>query len=68
MIRSSLPSAECINHFFISYILDKIIVGSFHGVLRIFNPKSSGFNPSDLMVETQLPQPILHVASGKFAS
>jgi len=47
---------------------DKIIVGSFHGILRIFYPKSNGFKPSDLMVETQLPQPILQVASGKFSS
>eukprot|EP00794_Sanderia_malayensis_P017473 gene17473-19220_t len=47
---------------------DKIIIGSFHGVLRIFSPKSSGFKAEDLMVETQLQQPILQVAAGKFVS
>ena len=54
---------------------DKIITGSYHGTLRIYNPKPvkgehgwSGFKPQDLLLETQLPQPILQVAAGRFVS
>ncbi|KAJ8320825.1 hypothetical protein KUTeg_002412 [Tegillarca granosa] len=55
--------------------LDKIIIGSYHGILRIFNPKPkktengwSGFKPEDVMLESSLPNPILQIEAGKFAS
>lgn len=49
-------------------ILDKIIVGSLNGVLRIFVPKAGEFRPDNLMLEVQLSQPILQVEAGKFVS
>lgn len=49
-------------------IADKIIVGSYHGFLRIYNPRPvkteqgwGGFRPEDVMCETSLNQPILQV-------
>ena len=56
--------------------LDKIIVGSYHGFLRIYNPRPtkvesggwSGYRPEDVVCETQLPQPILQVEAGRFVS
>ncbi|XP_068751344.1 protein PTHB1-like isoform X1 [Montipora capricornis] len=47
---------------------DKIIVGSYHGILRIYCPKPPSFKPDDLMLEVQLQQPILQVESGRFVS
>ncbi|PFX24103.1 protein PTHB1-like [Stylophora pistillata] len=48
--------------------IDKIIVGSYHGILRIYCPKPPHFKPDDLMLEVQLQQPILQVEAGKFVS
>ena len=54
---------------------DKIIVGSFHGFLRVYNPKPtktdngwSGFKAEDVMCETQLAHPVLQVDAGRFVS
>lgn len=47
---------------------DKIIVGSFHGVLRIYSPQGGGFRPDSLMLEVQLNAPIIQVAVGRFVS
>jgi len=47
---------------------DKIVVGSFQGVLRIFNPKGRGFRPEELLLEQQLEAPVLQVLTGKFVS
>ncbi|KAM7442291.1 Protein PTHB1 [Porites harrisoni] len=47
---------------------DKIIVGSYHGILRIYCPKPPNFKPDDLMLEVQLQQPILQVEAGRFVS
>ncbi|XP_064598108.1 protein PTHB1-like [Liolophura sinensis] len=54
---------------------DKIIIGSFHGTLRIFSPsppkaedKGVSFKPEDVLLESQLNAPILHVGVGKFVS
>ncbi|XP_031552881.1 protein PTHB1-like [Actinia tenebrosa] len=47
---------------------DKVIVGSYHGILRIYNPKEAQFKAEDLMLEIQLQQAILQVESGKFIS
>lgn len=55
--------------------LDKIIIGSYHGILRIFNPRPtktddgwSGYRPEDVMLEYSLQHPILQIEAGKFAS
>ncbi|XP_046859172.1 protein PTHB1-like [Xenia sp. Carnegie-2017] len=47
---------------------DKIIVGSYHGMLRIFMPRSAEFKPEDLMLEIQMSQPILQVEAGRYVS
>ncbi|NWW92924.1 PTHB1 protein, partial [Rhynochetos jubatus] len=51
---------------------DKIIVGSYMGYLRIFNPHpvkpGDGIQPEDLLLEVQLREPILQVEVGKFVS
>ncbi|NXL07820.1 PTHB1 protein, partial [Mesembrinibis cayennensis] len=50
----------------------KIIVGSYMGYLRIFNPHpvkpGDGVQPEDLLLEVQLREPILQVEVGKFVS
>ena len=50
------------------FVADKIIVGSYHGILRIYCPKPPNFKPDDLMLEVQLQQPILQVETGRFVS
>ena len=60
---------KCLHQLnFLSYLTDKIAVGSYHGFLRIYNPRPikgetgwSGFRAEDVMCETSLPQPILQV-------
>ncbi|XP_021564847.1 protein PTHB1 isoform X4 [Carlito syrichta] len=51
---------------------DKIIVGSFMGYLRIFNPHpvktGDGAQAEDLLLEVHLQDPILQVEVGKFVS
>lgn len=48
---------------------DKIIIGSFHGILRIYNPNpSNGSAVDDVVVEKAFQQPILQVEVGKFSS
>ncbi|XP_054673023.1 protein PTHB1 isoform X7 [Grus americana] len=51
---------------------DKIIVGSYMGYLRIFNPHpvkpGDGLQAEDLLLEVQLREPILQVEVGKFVS
>ncbi|NXL60565.1 PTHB1 protein, partial [Chordeiles acutipennis] len=51
---------------------DKIIVGSYMGYLRIFNPHpvkpGDEIQPGDLLLEVQLREPILQVEVGKFVS
>ncbi|XP_025956556.2 protein PTHB1 isoform X2 [Dromaius novaehollandiae] len=51
---------------------DKIIVGSYMGYLRIFNPHpvkpGDGVQAEDLLLEVQLREPILQVEVGKFVS
>ncbi|XP_059704475.1 protein PTHB1 isoform X3 [Haemorhous mexicanus] len=51
---------------------DKVIVGSYNGYLRIFNPHpvkpGDEVQPEDLLLEVQLREPILQVEVGKFVS
>ena len=61
------------SHSFDSYFLhpkyvDKIIVGSFNGVLRIYSPIPPSFQPEHLLIEAQLQDPILQLLAGKFVS
>lgn len=54
---------------------DKIMVGSRQGVLRLYGPRLgrqedgtlSGFKPDDLLLETQLSQPILQMKAGRLS-
>ncbi|XP_065833993.1 protein PTHB1-like [Oscarella lobularis] len=48
--------------------LDKIVVGSFSGALRIYVPKPPEYHAEDLLIEAQLQEPILQVLAGKFVS
>ena len=56
--------------------VDKIIVGSYHGFLRIYQPHStstesgefSGFSPGDVICEMHLQLPVLQIDAGKFVS
>ncbi|NXE50515.1 PTHB1 protein, partial [Casuarius casuarius] len=52
--------------------INKIIVGSYMGYLRIFNPHpvkpGDGVQAEDLLLEVQLREPILQVEVGKFVS
>lgn len=45
---------------------NKIITGSFSGVLRVYAPTAPEYQPSDLLLETQLDAPILQLALGRF--
>lgn len=59
--------------FISQYIfLDKIIVGSYMGFLRIYNPHpvkpGDAMQAEDLLLEVQLSEPILQVEVGKFVS
>eukprot|EP01060_Flectonema_neradi_P000961 TRINITY_DN1056_c1_g1_i1.p1 TRINITY_DN1056_c1_g1~~TRINITY_DN1056_c1_g1_i1.p1 ORF type:complete len:845 (+),score=132.55 TRINITY_DN1056_c1_g1_i1:68-2602(+) len=48
--------------------VEKIVCGSFQGMLRIYQPKQKGFRPDDLLLEQSLDLPILQLAAGRFAS
>lgn len=54
--------------------LDCIVVGSQSGLVQIFQPQSDsesdaeGFRPTDLLIETQLPNPVIQLAVGKLVS
>ncbi|XP_071942795.1 protein PTHB1-like [Antedon mediterranea] len=50
---------------------DKLIVGSLNGIIRIFDPKPHNAEDGkgqDVLLEMQLPQPILGLESGLFVS
>lgn len=54
---------------------DKVILGSYHGILRIYNPKPqktesgwSGYSPEDVVLEQAFQLPILQVEAGRFSS
>lgn len=62
--------------FFVVFFEDKVIVGSYHGYVRIYQPMSatkadnenSGNNPDDVVCEIQLSLPILQLEAGRFVS
>ena len=47
---------------------EKIVTGSFSGILRVFKPNSTTFSPSHVLLEHQLAEPILQVSLGHFAA
>lgn len=47
---------------------DKIVTGSFSGILRIHHPTSGEYKPRDLLLEKNLGQPILQIAIGRFVA
>ena len=57
---------------FVYTLIDKVVVGSYMGMLRIFSPnvnKTSEGGPADaLLLEVQLKNAIIQVEVGKFVS
>ena len=47
--------------------MDKVICGSFNGILHIYSP-SSNYNAHDVLLETTLDSPILQLSSGRLVS
>ncbi|XP_033117541.1 protein PTHB1-like [Anneissia japonica] len=49
---------------------DKVIVGSLNGIVRIYDPKSHADDDKgqSMLLEMQLPQPILGLETGQFVS
>ncbi|KAL0044614.1 hypothetical protein WJX82_002814 [Trebouxia sp. C0006] len=45
-----------------------IITGSLQGVLRVYQPHGQGFSVEDLLLEVQLPAPVLQLELGTFTS
>lgn len=54
----------------ISGIVERVAVGSYEGILRIYNPHLSnqGYEPEQLLIEQNLGAAILQVACGKFVT
>ena len=52
------------------FLLERIAVGSFSGILRIYNPHhdGEGFKPEQVLLEQNLGMPILQLACGKFVA
>lgn len=47
---------------------EKIVVGGFSGILRVFRPRGRGFSPDHVLAEHKTGFPILQIASGSFLS
>lgn len=45
---------------------DKIAVGSYQGLVRIYQPQSGSFSPDHLLIEHQTGNPVLQVEAGRF--
>jgi Bardet-Biedl syndrome 9 protein len=46
----------------------KVIVGSFQGLLRIYQPREREYKVEDLLLEVELEQAILQLEAGRFSS
>eukprot|EP00940_MAST-03C_sp_MAST-3C-sp2_P001794 g1794.t1 len=44
----------------------KIVTGSLHGVLRVYAPSARNFRAEDLLLESELDEPILHIRCGNY--
>jgi Bardet-Biedl syndrome 9 protein len=49
-----------------SFAADKIAVGSFQGLVRVYRPEPGSFSPDHLLIEHQTGQPILQLETGRF--
>lgn len=56
--HACFPAASCAP--------DKIVTGSFQGMLRIYHPKQAGHQVDDLMLEASLDAPVLQLSAGRF--
>ena len=45
---------------------DKIVVGSFQGLLRIYEPHAPRFEPGHVVLEKQLGHAIIQITAGQF--
>ena len=45
--------------------MDKIVVGSFEGILRIFSPQQRQFKTEDVLIEKDLQAPVLQVSCAR---
>ena len=45
---------------------DKIVVGSFQGLVRIYLPRPQEYHPDHLILERDMGAPVLQVAVGRF--
>lgn len=45
---------------------DKLIVGSFQGLVRIYEPHPPAFSADHVILEQQMTSPVLQVAAGQF--
>eukprot|EP01064_Diplonema_japonicum_P016658 TRINITY_DN24663_c0_g1_i1.p1 TRINITY_DN24663_c0_g1~~TRINITY_DN24663_c0_g1_i1.p1 ORF type:complete len:838 (+),score=128.30 TRINITY_DN24663_c0_g1_i1:34-2547(+) len=46
--------------------MEKIVTGSFQGILRVYQPKQKGYKADDLLLEQELDGPVLQLAAGRF--
>jgi len=61
--------------FCLLYVIDQVIVGSYHGRLAVYEPhptrmdeKARGFSVDDVICELQLSSPILQITTGRYSS
>lgn len=47
---------------------EKIVTGSFNGVLRVYYPRQRDYKIDDLMLEQSLDQPIIGLLAGRFTA
>lgn len=47
-------------------VADKLIVGSFQGLIRIYEPHPPAFSADHVILERQMSSPVLQVAAGRF--
>ena len=45
---------------------DKVAVGSFQGLVRVYTPESGSYSPDHLLIEHQTGQPVLQLETGRF--
>ena len=48
------------------FITEKIVVGSFQGFIRIYEPHPPSFEASQMILEKELGVPIIQLGIGKF--
>ena len=45
---------------------DKVVVGSFQGLIRIYEPHPPSFSPDHVILEKHLGLPVIHLAASQF--